>query len=242
MTRPWSSVPIAECGEELVRLKPFFYCLEPHPYLSLGAPYGEFEDPWRLRKDVFRRLVDAQNQLKAENPDLCLAIFDAWRPIPVQAYMVDYAISEQCNKRGFDRNDQRNQIALIAVEESVKEFWAIPSTDGSNPPPHSTGAAVDLTIADFNRVALDMGGRIDEIGSISFPNYYLMTSEDDPNANVWHRRRAFLANVMLNAGFIQHPNEWWHFSYGDQLWAWKSNSSAAIYGALASSGIKDKTV
>ncbi|MEO1402022.1 MAG: D-alanyl-D-alanine dipeptidase, partial [Cyanobacteria bacterium J06635_1] len=37
------------------------------------------------------------------------------------------------------------------------------------------------------------------------------------------------------AGFGQHPNEWWHFSYGDQLWAWllrKSHPQAARYGAI----------
>ena len=27
---------------------------------------------------------------------------------------------------------------------------------------------------------------------------------------------------MTKFGFAQHPNEWWHFSYGDQLWAWKN--------------------
>ena len=36
---------------------------------------------------------------------------------------------------------------------------------------------------------------------------------------------------MKQAGFVQHPNEWWHFSYGDQLWSWLSKESNAIYGA-----------
>jgi D-alanyl-D-alanine dipeptidase len=25
---------------------------------------------------------------------------------------------------------------------------------------------------------------------------------------------------MVSAGFQQHPNEWWHFSYGDQMWCY----------------------
>ncbi|MFM7652374.1 MAG: D-alanyl-D-alanine dipeptidase, partial [Vulcanococcus sp.] len=32
------------------------------------------------------------------------------------------------------------------------------------------------------------------------------------------------------AGFEQHPNEWWHFSYGDQLWAWRAGQDVACYG------------
>jgi D-alanyl-D-alanine dipeptidase len=46
----------------------------------------------------------------------------------------------------------------------------------------------------------------------------------------------FLAEVMATAGFQQHPNEWWHFSLGDQLWAWQLNQQqsrhvTARYGA-----------
>ena len=36
---------------------------------------------------------------------------------------------------------------------------------------------------------------------------------------------------MEQAGFVQHPNEWWHFSYGDQLWSWLNKKGNAIYGA-----------
>ena len=36
---------------------------------------------------------------------------------------------------------------------------------------------------------------------------------------------------MIKFGFVQHPNEWWHFSYGDQLWSWLSKQGNAIYGA-----------
>ena len=36
---------------------------------------------------------------------------------------------------------------------------------------------------------------------------------------------------MKQAGFVQHPNEWWHFSFGDQLWSWFSKQCDAIYGS-----------
>ena len=47
---------------------------------------------------------------------------------------------------------------------------------------------------------------------------------------LWHGRRQLLRDAMGAAGFAQHPNEWWHFSQGDQLWAWRSNQAEAIYG------------
>ena len=112
LQRPWSDIPINESGEELVPLKSSFHCLEPHPYLALGAPYGEFSDPWRLRSSVKKRLLLAQEYLQLANPDLRFAIFDAWRPIPVQAFMFEYAITQICVARGVDRNDSNQRITL----------------------------------------------------------------------------------------------------------------------------------
>jgi D-alanyl-D-alanine dipeptidase len=38
--------------------------------------------------------------------------------------------------------------------------------------------------------------------------------------------------VMGEAGFAQHPGEWWHFSWGDQLWAWRTQQPGAVYGRV----------
>ncbi|WP_413325826.1 M15 family metallopeptidase [Synechococcus sp. MIT S9503] len=40
---------------------------------------------------------------------------------------------------------------------------------------------------------------------------------------------------MTEAGFARHPNEWWHFSHGDQLWAWQRKMDEAIYASVPSS-------
>ena len=80
--RPWSDRAIKDCGEPLRPLRPALLCLCPHPYQSLGAPYGQAADPFVLREGVRQRLIAAEQQLRREHPDLCFAIFDAWRPIP----------------------------------------------------------------------------------------------------------------------------------------------------------------
>jgi D-alanyl-D-alanine dipeptidase len=35
---------------------------------------------------------------------------------------------------------------------------------------------------------------------------------------------------MTDAGFANYPNEWWHFSWGDQMWAKMAGERAAHYG------------
>ncbi len=231
MTKSWNVFPIQECGEALQKLKPLLYCLDPHPYLSLGAPYGKFADPWRLRSGVINRLIIAQHYLQVDNPSLQFAIFDAWRPISVQEFMVDHAIDEQCLLNGFNRKDPSKISELKQVCKEVQQFWASPTRDPLSPPPHSTGAAVDLTLAELDGNSLSMGGKIDEIGVVSSPDYYLDAADNDTDGKLWHKRRELLSTVMKKAGFAQHPNEWWHFSFGDQLWAWRKKSPKAFYGA-----------
>ena len=80
---------------------------------------------------------------------------------------------------------------------------------------------------------LDLGGEIDFIGAESSPDFYKEDNLGIPCSKhqVFHNRRSLLFSVMDQAGFVQHPNEWWHFSYGDQLWSWLSNQGNPIYGA-----------
>ena len=230
--RPWSDRPIQDCLESLEYLPPQLLRIEPHPYASVGAPYGQGKDPFRLRSGVVRRLLQAQDLLRHRAPELRFAIFDAWRPISVQAFMVNYTIDQLCRERGVDREDPRQEADLQTVESEVGRFWAPPSRNPQTPPPHSTGAAVDLTLATDAGELLAMGSPIDAIGVVSEPDFFANTS--DPAEQLFHQRRELLRTVMASAGFAQHPNEWWHYSYGDQLWAWRSGAEAAIYSEAGS--------
>lgn len=228
--RPWSAIPIHDNGEPLQPLPPFLLRLEPHPYRQLGAPYGTDGCPFRLRRGVITRLERATAALAAQAPGWRLAIFDGWRPVAVQRFMVSYAYRSECQARGLDPDG--DGAPQQAVRQEVGRFWAPPSDDPATPPPHSTGGAVDLTLADASGTVLDMGGAIDAIGPISEPEHHAAAALADPQSAAarWHQRRLLLQALMRAAGFAQHPNEWWHFSYGDQLWAWRQEQPAAHYG------------
>jgi len=232
--KPWNNIKINESNEPLISIPTSIFRLTPHPYMSLGAPYLIGTDPWVLRKNVLKRLIRAQQYLSEIDPNLQFALFDAWRPISVQKFMFDYTIKETCKSRGIDISNLSSNGGINNVVEEVSRFWAKPSHDPLTPPPHSTGAAIDLTLADINCKPLDLGGDIDFIGPESKPDFYEKNSFGKPNSKhlVFHNRRTLLFSVMKKAGFAQHPYEWWHFSYGDQLWSWLNNKSSAIYGAV----------
>ncbi len=223
--KPYQKVTIAECNELLVEIpRDIFAFVEPHPYAKLGAPYGE-KSPFFLRQGVCDRLVQAQKALEEIHSDWKIQIFDAYRPVAVQQFMVDYTFQEVAQAKGLSVISQREEIL-----QAVYQFWAIPNSDPAMPPPHSTGAAIDITLISPDGV-VEMGSPIDEISPRSLPNHFAESA--DPREQQYHQNRQLLEQVMSIAGFKRHWNEWWHFSYGDQIWAWLSDpdySISAKYG------------
>ena len=239
--KPYQQVPIVECHEPLLPISPQFAVETPHPYVRLGAPYGG-KSPYYLRQTVLKRLCQAQAELQQAYPDWRIQIFDAYRPLAVQQYMVDYTFAETVAKmlKETIASDQLTDEQRQNIWAQVYHFWAVPSSDPSTPPPHSTGSAVDVTLVDAMDRAIDMGSPIDEMSVRSHPNHFAeaATSQGEHHQAIFHTHRQILTSAMTSAGFRQHPNEWWHFSWGDQLWAWLLNqenpnvAETARYGAV----------
>jgi zinc D-Ala-D-Ala dipeptidase len=247
--KPYQRIPIVECREPLVPIPTHQFAIrDPHPYIKLGAPYGD-KSPYYLRQSVLTGLITAQLFLQQRHPDWRIQIFDAYRPIAVQQFMVDHVFNEAVRSRGLNSNNL-SQSQRQEILEQVDQFWAAPSFDPKTPPPHSTGAAVDVTLVDAEGQVIDMGSPIDELSTRSYPDYFASSSNlvdemDSTNAGMtrdraifFHSHRQLLRDVMVKAGFRQHSSEWWHFSIGDQMWAWSLNQErpetmlVARYGAI----------
>jgi D-alanyl-D-alanine dipeptidase len=231
--KPHYQIAIAECGEPLVPIpSEQFSLVIPHAYQALGAPYGD-QSPFYVRQGVLERLRLAQTYLQQDYPNWQIQIADAYRPIAVQQFMVDYTAQELAQAQGYllDNLTLEQRQAILA---QVYEFWAPPSSNPATPPPHSTGGAIDVTLVDQAGVAIAMGSQIDEISPRSYPDHFARCL--DPQGQQYHQHRQVLRQVMLTAGFQQHQNEWWHFCYGDQMWAWLSNASHADKTTIARYG------
>ncbi|CAD5980974.1 D-alanyl-D-alanine dipeptidase [Planktothrix tepida] len=221
--KPYQQIIIQDCGEPLVKIPLETFVVEtPHAYQKLGAPYhlSAIDSPYYLRQSVLERLLTAQLLLQDNYPNWKILIFDAYRPVEVQQFMVDYSFNQLLKERRLNQHSlSAEQHQSILTE--VYQFWAAPSLDPATPPPHSTGAALDITLVNETGTWVNMGSEIDEISPRSYPNYFENSS--DPTEQNYHQNRQILSKVMKTAGFQQHPNEWWHFSWGDQLWAWLTN-------------------
>ena len=228
--RPYSLLPIVECGEALATLEGRgFSFVTPHPYVAAGADYGG-ADPWVLRTGVVAALIRVQTQLRAEHPGWRLRLFDAYRPNAVQAFMV---AREFHIVSGGRHPEDVGEAEREALWSRVFRLWALPSGDARTPAPHSTGAAVDLTLVDGAGAEIGMGSPIDENSDRSLPDYF---QERDPAA---HANRELLLRLMRAQGFHRHWAEWWHFSLGDQLWAWTESAGDAARAPSARYGRAD---
>ncbi|MCL1473044.1 M15 family metallopeptidase [Argonema antarcticum] len=233
--KPYQKIPILESQEPIAPIPLELFAVEsPHPYQKLSAPYGD-RSPYYLRQTVLAKLIEAQNQLQVQHPNWRIQIFDAYRPIEVQRFMVDYSFAELLQAQQL-KLSELSETEIEKIWEQVYQFWAPPSLDPATPPPHSTGAAIDLTLVDENGNTINMGSAIDEISPVSHPDYF--ANSTNPLEQQYHANRQLLSNVMQKAGFQRHPNEWWHFSCGDQMWAWlcdradPNNPVIARYGKI----------
>ena len=88
---------------------------------------------------------------------------------------------------------------------------------------HQTGGAIDCTLCSTDGQSLDMGTRYAEFSDKTKTHGSGLSEEQK-------RNRDLLCDAMRNAGFVNYPNEWWHFSYGDKMWAAYKHRRVAIYG------------
>lgn len=218
--KPYQKIPIQECHDPLVPIPTDWFTREsPHPYVKLGANYSG-KSPYYLRQGVLDALIAAQINLQQNYPGWHICIFDAYRPIAVQQFMVDYTFQSLITEQKLNLQNLSPQEKEQLWQE-VHQFWAVPSNNPATPPPHSTGAAIDVTLTNAKGEAIDMGSPIDEISERSYPNHY--EKSPTPREQTYHQNREILHQTLNSQGFYRHPKEWWHFSLGDQLWALQYN-------------------
>ena len=213
-----SRLPIQGSAEPLVPMS-----LAPSPirvfpaYAKQGIPGAVAE--CYVREGVYRRLLAVARSLPL---DLNLVVLDGWRPWRVQQYLFD-TLYEAIRAHHGDADETQ-------LLTRTREFVSVPSRDPLAPSPHLTGGAVDVTLCDADGLLLDMGTLFDEAIPASHTDYFeRQESLDERQARARDHRR-LLFHAMHEQGFTNLPSEWWHYDFGDQLWASYGGHGQALYG------------
>jgi D-alanyl-D-alanine dipeptidase len=164
-----------------------------HPRISVVEAYREAgwsaaqRGMW-LRSSAMQRLANVADGLPEP---WGLHVFDAWRPLDLQAELYAAAYADPLLPPGF-----------------VSE----PNEDPQAPPPHLSGGTLDLTLT-YAGTPLSLGTSFDDFTAAARAD----SLESSPSVERELRRMLFWA--MHAEGYVVLDCEWWHFEYGTRRWA-----------------------
>ena len=111
----------------------------------------------------------------------------------------------------------RNETEQLVLRQRFSNTQQVATESG-----HATGGAVDVT--------LWYCGKEIDCGS-SYLEFTAKTPTWSRELSYCQRRNRFiLYNAMTSAGFVNYPLEWWHFCYGDRMYAAYHFEKQAFYG------------
>lgn len=202
-------IPIHDNGEPLVDFVercPEIVWVERHPVFD----YHRYQLARSSVADMLGRVAAALPY------GIRLAVVEGWRPPEIQRHM--HEATRGRLRAAFPDWD------AATLQREVERFSA--PMDEHAPPPHTTGGAVDVHLIGPDGEPLDLTSP-----------YELLDGEAAPMSapglsDTALRHRTILREAMESAGFTNYPSEFWHWSYGDQAWAYRGRHPAAHYAAI----------
>ncbi len=185
---------------------------EPLVDLRQAAPavkiYRESTIPF-VRQTVAEMLERAGRSLPT---GVILAVTDAWRPFERQVRISEWM--ERCIREAFP------DISYASLRRKACRLVA--PVDQKTPPGHCTGAAVDVLLLNEQGEELDLVSPFTRFQST--PTYTFGLSDEA------QRNRNLLVGTLLDVGFSNCRDEYWHYSYGDAGWAVRMDRDECFYG------------
>lgn len=200
-------IKIEECGEELVELMD-------HPRLFLDRPRFNYRRETVVRKSVCEFLWRAADALPK---GFKLAIVEGWRPPHIQRRM--YAAIYRRYKKMYPNWSQPR------LKRLVNQFTA--PMNAKVPPPHTTGGAIDLVLA------REDGSICDHTSPYKITDHRCFPLDAAGLSDEARQTREMLRTIFATGDLTNYPSEYWHWSYGDQGWAYRGRHDRALYGATA---------
>ena len=197
-------IKVIENNEELVRID-----LDKDIIIS-----SRLKKPVYLRKKVYEKLKKFSKELKQKN--LKIKLYDAYRSYEEQKKSWD---------RRYEETKSNNPNLDSAELERLTKLKVSKITSIDNVGGHQTGGAIDITLVDKNGKELKMGTEYSEHNNKTKTSSKELTKEEKEN-------RELLVKSLEKLGFVNYPNEWWHFCYGDKMWAAYKYKKSCPYGYI----------
>lgn len=196
-------IPIHENGDALVQIVDY----APLARIRIDADVVPL-----VRPEVAVRLAEATELLAKEG--ITLFVWHAYRSPQYQQQLYDI--------RRSDLEMLHGSWPLNIVHRETNR--AVAPVDPHVPPPHCTGAAVDV-LPMRDGVFLDFDHLPPE-------DWSLAPTCCDEVSQETQALRHHLCSILESTGLSNYPEEFWHYSYGDQAWAARTGAPHALYGLV----------
>lgn len=169
----------------------------------------------RARPYLRRTVADMLNMVASRLPEgLQLRVTTALRTLDEQRRLWDNYYAQLRKK-----HPEWSQATLI---RAVNRYFA--PTDQPAPPGHCTGGAVDVELVGPDREPLDMCAPLGR--------WEAAATWTSGLSEAAHRNRMVMVHAMLDAGFSNCREEFWHYSWGDSAWAVRVRRDRCPYGLV----------
>lgn len=167
----------------------------------------------KIRKQLISMLENAANNL----PDnICLYIVEGIRSIEKQ--------EQQWNECYRKTQEEFPNKDIVFLEKQTGLLVAKPSPLAN----HNCGGAIDVTL-----MYKDSGEFVDMGTPIQSSSGYRLTQMfSEEISNIQKQNRKILRESMEKVGFVWYPGEWWHYCYGDRMWAVYTDKEECFYGPV----------
>lgn len=202
-----AAVRLGDNGEALVDIRSV-------PELLLDSRLADSAGAYaHLRESVVERLVRAQRSLPG---GLRFLIVEGYRPLTLQtSYFEGY-------KAELRQAHPEWHPGRVHVEAS--KYISPPQVA-----PHSTGGTVDLTLCAQDGAEQDMGTPVNASPVASANACFTAAADISALARA---NRSVLGRALSDAGMINYPTEWWHWSFGERYWALQTGAPETRYGPV----------
>ncbi|HYH75360.1 MAG TPA: M15 family metallopeptidase [Candidatus Saccharimonadales bacterium] len=213
------------------------------PNRTTGDAVPGIDPVIRVRKSIAERLAAINHAL--QNSEAVRELFGG----PVELYVEEgtrsLALQEQLYNQVFPAFIASSHPKLTPEQVLAErdKLIARPATV-SSVPPHATGGAIDIALRHahpdlcYVPKSLIPMGRKTGISTVAQPDYYEQKQTPTHPEERLRRNRRIFYWVMRGAlqqddtGFVCNPDEWWHWSYGDQMWAALTQAPAAFFSEM----------
>lgn len=205
----WEKVFINDKKEQMVEIRET-------KRLKIDLVKKQYITSFFVRKTVAEKLQKVSEILPE---GINLVLIEGYRTLKSQQESWDKKFQKLKSENPNWTNDE--------VEKQVRLVIAKPTPLAN----HHCGGAIDVTLAYEDGNLLDMGTPYpSEAMSNEWYKKFQMLSDEISDKQKLNRK--ILRDAMETQDFVWYPGEWWHYCWGDRMWAVYSSQKECFYGPI----------